>query len=406
MNDAVRPRAGRVAGRARRNGDADDVRTASTTPTGWPWPPATPSSARRGRLPRRRHEAPRQTTVPGRDRETARPGPATCACCWQATSSLRRLRTAMDSDIMLQPPPDDPLAAARLGPASRRMLTTLLAVRRRPAGAAAAALPRQGQARHLHLHERRRVAHGHVRPQAEARRVPARRQDAPKGRQGARLRSWAVQAARASAAPRSATCSRTSAKCMDDICAHPLDARRPQRPLPGDPRHPHRLGHLHAARASARGSATGWARRTRTCRPSSCSRPTLPYAGSQVWSSDFLPGVLSRARASRRGPEPVPDLEPPRGQPPSCRRWSSACSTRFNRKHQQRHPGDPLLAARIKSFETAFGMQMAMPQVLDLSKETDATLELYGLERGSTKGFGWQCLVARRLAERACASSS
>jgi membrane-anchored protein YejM (alkaline phosphatase superfamily) len=45
-------------------------------------------------------------------------------------------------------------------------------------------------------------------------------------------------------------------------------------------------------------------------------------------------------------------------------------------------------------------MQMEMPGVLDLSKETDATLDLYGLERGSTKGFAWQCLIARRLAER------
>lgn len=59
-----------------------------------------------------------------------------------------------------------------------------------------------------------------------------------------------------------------------------------------------------------------------------------------------------------------------------------------------------MLAARIQSFETAFGMQRAMPDVLDLSKESDATPQLYGLERGSTKGFAWQALVARRLAER------
>jgi hypothetical protein len=54
----------------------------------------------------------------------------------------------------------------------------------------------------------------------------------------------------------------------------------------------------------------------------------------------------------------------------------------------------------MKSFETAFGMQAEMPEVFDLSKEDDATLQLYGLERGSTQGFAWQCLVARRLAER------
>ena len=41
-----------------------------------------------------------------------------------------------------------------------------------------------------------------------------------------------------------------------------------------------------------------------------------------------------------------------------------------------------------------------MPQVLDLSKETDATLKLYGMERGATTGFGWQCIVARRMMEQ------
>src|SRR5260370_26228036 len=45
-------------------------------------------------------------------------------------------------------------------------------------------------------------------------------------------------------------------------------------------------------------------------------------------------------------------------------------------------------------------MQKEAPEALDLSGETDATLKLYGLERGSSKGFGWQCLMARRLAER------
>src|SRR4029453_18318254 len=60
---------------------------------------------------------------------------------------------------------------------------------------------------------------------------------------------------------------------------------------------------------------------------------------------------------------------------------------------------DSQLAARIKSYETAFGMQREMPQVLDLSKETDATLKLYGLGRGQMTGFGWQCLVARRMVE-------
>jgi uncharacterized protein (DUF1501 family) len=73
---------------------------------------------------------------------------------------------------------------------------------------------------------------------------------------------------------------------------------------------------------------------------------------------------------------------------------------RMNRQHLAPRADDPLLSARMRSFETAFGMQMELPDVFDLSRETDATLALYGLERGSTQGFAWQCLVARRLAER------
>jgi uncharacterized protein (DUF1501 family) len=69
-------------------------------------------------------------------------------------------------------------------------------------------------------------------------------------------------------------------------------------------------------------------------------------------------------------------------------------------RHLQMRAGDSQLAARIKSYETAFGMQREMPEVLDLSKETDATLKLYGLERGQTTGFGWQAIVARRMIER------
>ena len=45
-------------------------------------------------------------------------------------------------------------------------------------------------------------------------------------------------------------------------------------------------------------------------------------------------------------------------------------------------------------------MQREAPEAFDLSGETEATLRLYGVERGATSGFGWQCLVARRLAER------
>jgi hypothetical protein len=125
--------------------------------------------------------------------------------------------------------------------------------------------------------------------------------------------------------------------------------------------------------------------------------PEMPYAGSQIWSSDFLPGVYSGTRITS-GPEPVPDLNR-RAPSAEMQKLELSLLDRFNRKHERQHPGDPMLDARIKSYETAFGMQMTMPQVLDLSKETDATLKLYGMERDTTTGFGWQCLVARRMME-------
>ena len=126
--------------------------------------------------------------------------------------------------------------------------------------------------------------------------------------------------------------------------------------------------------------------------------PQSPYAGGQVWGSDFLPGS-HQGTLVLPGAEPVANIQ--RRAPNSrLQEMELAMMAKMNQRHLDARPTDPLLSARMKSFETAFGMQAEMPEVFDLSKETDATLKLYGLERGSTKGFAWQCLVARRLAER------
>ena len=125
--------------------------------------------------------------------------------------------------------------------------------------------------------------------------------------------------------------------------------------------------------------------------------PYLPYCGSQVWSSDFLPGCHQGTRVLA-GPEPIPDLGR-RAPTQSIQEMELGLLDQFNRKHQVGREANPALAARIKSFETAFGMQQSMPGVLDLSKESDSTLAMYGLERGGTKGFAWQCIMARRLIE-------
>jgi len=126
--------------------------------------------------------------------------------------------------------------------------------------------------------------------------------------------------------------------------------------------------------------------------------PQMPYAGTQVWASDFLPGAHQGTRVVP-GAEPVANLRP-RVLPASRQRLELDALQAFNESHLSTRQDDPYLAARIKSFETAYGMQAEMPGALDLSRESAATLALYGLKRGQTDGFGWQCLVARRLVER------
>lgn len=126
--------------------------------------------------------------------------------------------------------------------------------------------------------------------------------------------------------------------------------------------------------------------------------PQMPYAGTQVWASDFLPGAHQGVRVVP-GAEPVANLRP-RVSSTGRQQMELAALKAFNEAHLSTRQDDPYLAARIKSFETAFGMQSEMPAAFDLSKETNATLALYGLNRGQTDSFGWQCLVARRLVER------
>ncbi|MCY2968596.1 MAG: DUF1501 domain-containing protein, partial [Planctomycetota bacterium] len=126
--------------------------------------------------------------------------------------------------------------------------------------------------------------------------------------------------------------------------------------------------------------------------------PQMPYAGTQVWASDFLPGAHQGTRVMP-GPEPVANLV---RRVPTAKRQELelAALAALNESHRASRNEDAQPAARIKSFETAHGMQTEMPAALDLSQESDETLALYGLARGQNDGFGWQCLAARRLVER------
>lgn len=126
--------------------------------------------------------------------------------------------------------------------------------------------------------------------------------------------------------------------------------------------------------------------------------PQLPYAGLQIFNNDFLPAHHQGVRVIP-GREPIANLDR-RTPSASLQELELGLSGAFNRRHLADRGHDSDLAARLRTFETAFHMQTEASDVFDLGGESDATHALYGLQRGQTDGFGWQCLVARRLAER------
>ncbi|MDX2035557.1 MAG: DUF1501 domain-containing protein [Isosphaeraceae bacterium] len=124
-----------------------------------------------------------------------------------------------------------------------------------------------------------------------------------------------------------------------------------------------------------------------------------PQGGPANWSNGFLPaqhqGTPLRARGS-----PILDLQPPPGVSRERARLGLDLLAELDREHADRHDPDEELAARLESYELAFRMQVQVPEVLDLSKETEATRELYGIGRDPTDDFGRKCLLARKLVQQ------
>lgn len=129
--------------------------------------------------------------------------------------------------------------------------------------------------------------------------------------------------------------------------------------------------------------------------------PHLPYGGTQVYGSDFLPAAHQGTRVIP-GDTPIANLRTPASSK-DLQPSELDLVSKLNQKHFTARPHDTALAARIKSFETAFQMQQAAPEAFDISQEPEHIRKLYGLDHklnGPGADFGWQCLVARRLAER------
>lgn len=126
----------------------------------------------------------------------------------------------------------------------------------------------------------------------------------------------------------------------------------------------------------------------------------LPAGGSINWTAGFLPanyqGVAFRTSAS----EPIPDLNTPPTITPQTRDTGMRFLERMNRGFAEANAGDSAFTARLRSYELAARMQMSVPDATDISGETESTRRLYGLEDERTRGFGRNCLLARRLLER------
>lgn len=124
----------------------------------------------------------------------------------------------------------------------------------------------------------------------------------------------------------------------------------------------------------------------------------LEGAGSSLWSSGFMPSTY-RGVTFRNSGDPILHLSRPPGISTATQRARLDALRDLNQMHQQ-HTGDAEIASRIASYEMAFRMQSAAPELLDFKDESAATRAMYGLDADKTRAFGTNCLLARRMVER------
>jgi hypothetical protein len=121
--------------------------------------------------------------------------------------------------------------------------------------------------------------------------------------------------------------------------------------------------------------------------------------GGKNWSSGFLPATYEGTLFRRDG-DPILDLAPPSTIGGEQQRGKLDLLKSLNRHFGDRRPEDSELEARLNSFELAYRMQAAAPEAVDLTKESEATRKLYGMDQEATAKYGTNCLLARRLVER------
>ena len=117
------------------------------------------------------------------------------------------------------------------------------------------------------------------------------------------------------------------------------------------------------------------------------------------WGAGFMPAVYQGTQLES-GLEPIANLQTPASVGPARQLGKLDYLGLLNRRHLLSHADQSELDARIQSYELAFRMQAEAPEAVDLTRETTATLALYGLDNPTTDNIGRLCLLARRLVER------
>src|SRR5215210_4792816 len=126
---------------------------------------------------------------------------------------------------------------------------------------------------------------------------------------------------------------------------------------------------------------------------------SLPVSGVEHWANGWLPSVYQGTVVRSREPR-IPNLDPPPHLKGAPQAELLKYLDELNRDHLAAHPGELDLEARIASYELAAKMQTAAKEALDLSRESNKTKAMYGLDDPATAEYGTRCLIARRLVER------
>ena len=129
----------------------------------------------------------------------------------------------------------------------------------------------------------------------------------------------------------------------------------------------------------------------------------LPYNGRSAFTAGFLPANHQGTVLNAAAAQAITHLRPPETAQhitPASRSEGLALLQSLDAAYAAARPDDSRLQARIENYQLAARLQLAAPELLDLSHETQATRASYGLDQPETADFGKRCLLARRLIER------